>query len=161
LRRCFIAETHRNALRDPHTAPDAKTRFSVTCPNELFMETAPGPPENEKSCVDISCPRCTEMPYVTRGSHRMQKHKFVVTCPDAHFVQSVTVPPEHDKYCVDVSWLRCTGMHYMTRRSHWTQKHKFGIMCLCVLFVEPVRSHLSMKNSASTFHAPDAPECSM
>jgi hypothetical protein len=35
------------------------------------------------------------MHYVTRRSHRMQKHKFDVTCPDKFFVELVSVPPEH------------------------------------------------------------------
>jgi hypothetical protein len=37
------------------------------------------------------------MHYVTRKSHRMQKHKVGVTCPDALFVKSVLVRPKHEK----------------------------------------------------------------
>jgi hypothetical protein len=52
-------------------------------------------------------------------------------------------------------------MHYVTRRSHRMQKHKFGVTCSGALFVILYQSHLSMKNSASMFHAADAPECTM
>jgi hypothetical protein len=44
------------------------------------VETAIGLPENEKWCVDISRPRRFRI-YVSRRSHRMQKHKFSVRCP--------------------------------------------------------------------------------
>jgi hypothetical protein len=74
-----------------------KHEFGITCPGALFMETAPGPPEHEKWCVDVLHPGCTRMHYVAHISHRMQKHKFGVTCLDLLFVESVPVPPEHDK----------------------------------------------------------------
>jgi hypothetical protein len=74
-----------------------KYKFGVTCPDALFMETALGPPEHEKKCVDVTCPEHTGMHYVTRKSHRMQKHKFGVTCLSALFVESVLVSPEHEK----------------------------------------------------------------
>jgi hypothetical protein len=44
-----------------------------------------------------------QMHYVTRRSHRMQKHKFDVTLLDALYVNSIPVPPEHEKQRVDVS----------------------------------------------------------
>jgi hypothetical protein len=37
------------------------------------------------------------MLYVTRRSHRMQKHKFGVTCPSVLFVESVLVPHKLEK----------------------------------------------------------------
>jgi hypothetical protein len=37
------------------------------------------------------------MHYVTRRSHRMQKHKFSTMCPDALVVEFVLVPHEHEK----------------------------------------------------------------
>jgi hypothetical protein len=36
------------------------------------------------------------MHYVTRISHRMQKHKFGVTGPGALFLESKPVPPKHE-----------------------------------------------------------------
>jgi tRNA A-37 threonylcarbamoyl transferase component Bud32 len=41
------------------------------------------------------------------------------------------------------------------------QKHKFGVMCPYVIFCDPHQAHLSIKNIASTFCTPDAPECTM
>jgi hypothetical protein len=63
------------------------------------------------------------MNYLTRRSHRMQKHKFSVTCPSAQFLEIASSPPEHEKYCIDVLCLGCTRMHYMTHRSHQMKKH--------------------------------------
>jgi hypothetical protein len=40
-------------------------------------------------------------------------------------------------------------------------KKMFGVMCPNALLWKPHRAHLSMKNSASRFRAPDAPECTM
>jgi hypothetical protein len=75
-----------------------KLMFVVTCSDARFMESASGPPKNEKYCIDVSWPRCTRMHYVTRRSHRIQKHKFgVVTCPDTLFVETAPGPPEHEK----------------------------------------------------------------
>jgi hypothetical protein len=61
------------------------------------METTPGPPEPKKECVDSSRPERTRMHYVTRRSHRMQKHKFGVMFPGALFVISVPVPLKYEK----------------------------------------------------------------
>jgi hypothetical protein len=49
------------------------------------------------------------MHYVTRRSHRMQKHNFGITCPIALFMESALGPPKHEKYFVEVSCLKCTG----------------------------------------------------
>jgi hypothetical protein len=65
-------------------------------PGAIFMEAAPGPPEHEKYWVNVSWPGCAGMHYVTRRSHRMQKHKFRVTCPDALFLLTAPGPPKHD-----------------------------------------------------------------
>jgi hypothetical protein len=46
-----------------------------------------------------------------------------------------------------------TGKHYVTRRSNWMQKHKSGITCPVRFVWNLHRSHLSMKNSVSTFAA--------
>jgi hypothetical protein len=62
-----------------------KHKFDVMCPGALFMESALGPPENERKCIDVSCTGRTCMHYVTRISHRMQKCMFGVTCPDVLF----------------------------------------------------------------------------
>jgi hypothetical protein len=45
---CFSRQMHRNALHDPHIHGIQKHKFSVTCPNVLFMDTASGPPDYEK-----------------------------------------------------------------------------------------------------------------
>jgi hypothetical protein len=43
------------------------------------------------------------MHYVTRKSHRMQKHKFGVTFLGSLFTETAPGPPEHEKLCVHVS----------------------------------------------------------
>jgi hypothetical protein len=35
----FTPRTHCNALRDPKILPDAKNKFTVTCPGALFVES--------------------------------------------------------------------------------------------------------------------------
>jgi hypothetical protein len=76
------------------------------------------------------------MHYVTRGSHRMQKHKFGVPCSEVFFMKTAPGPPEHEKYSIDILWPKCTGMYYVTRRSHQMQKHKFGVTCPNTLFMK-------------------------
>jgi hypothetical protein len=76
------------------------------------------------------------MHYMTRRSHRMQKHKFGVMCPNAFFIKSVPVPPKHEKYCTTVSGPRSTRLHYVTHISHKMQKHKFNVTCAGKLFKE-------------------------
>jgi hypothetical protein len=73
-----------------------KHKFSVTCPRTLFVETASGPPEHEKLCVDVSCPGRTRVHYVSHRSHWMQKHKFSVTCLGALFVETTQGPPKQE-----------------------------------------------------------------
>jgi hypothetical protein len=74
-----------------------KQKFSITCPEALFVKSIPAPTELAKNCVDDSLSGSTKMHYVTRRSNRMQKQKFSVTCPNEIFVDSVPVPPEHEK----------------------------------------------------------------
>jgi hypothetical protein len=74
-----------------------KLKFGVTRPSALFMETAPGAPDHEKYCVNVSRPRCTGMHKVARRSCWMQKHMFSVTCPSALCVETASDPPEHEK----------------------------------------------------------------
>jgi hypothetical protein len=69
-----------------------KHKFSVMYLGMFIMETASGPPEHVKYCVDVSCPRRTRMPYVNSRSHQMQKHKFGVTCPDVLFMETTSGP---------------------------------------------------------------------
>jgi hypothetical protein len=69
-----------------------KHKFGVTYPGELFLETALGPPEHEKLCVDVSHPGCTIIYYVAHRSHQMQKHKFGVTCLGGLFCGIHTSP---------------------------------------------------------------------
>jgi hypothetical protein len=57
------------------------------------------------------------MHYLTRRSHRMQKHRFCVTRPSALLMDTAPCPPEHEKYCVDISHPGRTRMQYVTRRS--------------------------------------------
>jgi hypothetical protein len=37
-----------------------KHKFSVTCPDAIFMGSALDPPEHEKKCVTVLCPGCTQ-----------------------------------------------------------------------------------------------------
>jgi hypothetical protein len=73
-----------------------KHKFDITSPSKLFMETALGPPENDK-CIVVLCPDRTGMHYVTHSSHRMQKHKFGITCLNALFMKTAPGPPGHEK----------------------------------------------------------------
>jgi hypothetical protein len=67
------------------------------CAGALFVESRPVPPELKKLCAILLCPASTEMNYMTRRSHRMQKYKFGVMCPGALFVEFALVPLEHEK----------------------------------------------------------------
>jgi hypothetical protein len=60
-----------------------------------------------KNSIDVSRPGHTEMHYMTRRSHLMQKRKFGVTCPFTLFLESQQM-----------------------------QKHKFVVMSPIALFVE-------------------------
>jgi hypothetical protein len=91
----------------------------------------------------------TEMHYVTRRSHRMQKHKFNITCPDKPFRETAVGPPEHEKLCVYVSCPRCTGMHYVTRR------------CVPTCFLSNTYQPYQPENSVSMLRASKVPECTM
>jgi hypothetical protein len=62
------------------------TSLPETCPDVLFMETAPGRLELEKWCVVISHRGCTRMHRVTHRSHMMEKLKFGVMCLSALFI---------------------------------------------------------------------------
>jgi hypothetical protein len=132
-----------------------KQKFGVTCSSALFMETAPGLPEHEKYCVDVSLPGLSEMHYVTRSSHRMQKHMFGVTCPDAHFIETARAR----KIVHQCFASGCTGLHYVTRKSHRMQKHMLGIMCPRMLFMKTAPDPPEHENSVSMFRIPDVPEC--
>jgi hypothetical protein len=48
-------------------------------------------------CVEVSHLGRTGMHYVTRRSHRMQKHKFGVSYPDTFFMETTPGPTEHQK----------------------------------------------------------------
>jgi hypothetical protein len=61
------------------------------------------------------------MHYVTRRSHRMQKHKFGIMCLDTLFLESIPVSPEQEKWCLNVSYPKHTAMHYVTDRSNLMQ----------------------------------------
>jgi hypothetical protein len=82
----------------------------------FFVESELIPPEHVKYCIEVFHPRRTGMLYVTRRSHRMQKHKFGVMCPDVLFVESLPVPPEQEKKCINISYPGCTKMPYVTHR---------------------------------------------
>jgi hypothetical protein len=61
---------------------------------KLILKTNPSP---RWFChIEVSRPKSTEMHYVTRRSHWMEKHKFGVTCPDVLFVESTSVSPLHE-----------------------------------------------------------------
>jgi hypothetical protein len=74
-----------------------KHNFSVTCPDVLFVESVPVPPEHHKLCINTSRSRCTRMHYMTHRSHWMQKYKFGVTCLGVFFVETALGPPEQEK----------------------------------------------------------------
>jgi hypothetical protein len=78
---------YQSALRDSHIALEEKHKFSVTCPESLFVESVPVPSEHEKYCVDISRIGRTRTDYVTHISHQMQKHKIHVMCPNTLLVE--------------------------------------------------------------------------
>jgi hypothetical protein len=99
------------------------------------------------------------MHYVTRGSHQIQKHKFSVTCTIMLFVETTPGPQEHEKYCIHVSRPGCTRKHYKSHRSDQVQKPKLRVTCPSALSIESVPVAPSIKNSASMFHGPEAPEC--
>jgi hypothetical protein len=84
---------------------------------------------------------------------------FGIMFPDALFVKSLSVPLRYEKWYVDLSRLGRNVMHYVNHRSCRMQKHMFGVTCSNVLLCDLYWSHPSMKNSASTFHDPDPPEC--
>jgi hypothetical protein len=68
VHRRFAPPAHQNALHDPHISLGAKTQvWHNVC--MVIKETAPGPPELGKECLDISRPRCIGMNYVTHRSH--------------------------------------------------------------------------------------------
>jgi hypothetical protein len=66
------------------------------CPGALFMKMLLGPPEHEKYWVNVSCPGCVRMHYVTHRSKQIKKHKFGVTCPGAFFMRTEPGPPKPD-----------------------------------------------------------------
>jgi hypothetical protein len=74
-----------------------KHKSGIMCPDVLFVASASDQPEQEKLCIDISCPRYTRMHYVTRKSRRMQKHRFGITCACTLFMASSLGQPEDDK----------------------------------------------------------------
>jgi hypothetical protein len=71
-----------------------KHRFHVTCPDALFMETAPAHPSMKNSASTFHTHGCTGLHYVTHAPHRMQKHKFGITCPAALFMETAPSPLE-------------------------------------------------------------------
>jgi hypothetical protein len=70
-------------------------------------------------------------------------------------METLSGPPEHKK---SASMFHVPDL---TCRSHRMQKHKSAVMCPDALFAEyvPVPTENENENSASTFHYPDAPEC--
>jgi hypothetical protein len=52
-------------------------------------------------------------------------------------------------------------MQYVTKRTQWMQKHMFDVTCPDELFVISIPFPPEHENSASKFHVPDAPECTM
>jgi hypothetical protein len=137
-----VTQMHRNAFHVPQILPEAKAQVWWNISNMLFMQIALGPPRHEKSCNYISCPGRSEMHYVTRRSHRLQKHKFNVTSPGTLSMETALGRPEHEKKCIDNSRPRCTGMHYVNHRSYQMEKHKFGVTCSSALFMETAQGQM-------------------
>jgi hypothetical protein len=119
----------------PQTPPDAKHKFSVTSPGGAVYKNRTGPTWARK----IVCRRCTpgrtRMHYVTRRSHRMQKHRVCVTCLDALFTKTALSPLEQEKYKFGVHTHQnaLRDPHIPSR-----QKHKFNVMCPSAFLVESV-----------------------
>jgi hypothetical protein len=65
-----------------------KHKVGITFLGTLFVETALGPPEHEKNCVDVSHPGHSRMHYMTCISHQMQKRKFGITFPGVLFIET-------------------------------------------------------------------------
>jgi hypothetical protein len=74
-----------------------KEKFGITCPCALFIKTAPGPHEHEKSCINVSFPVRTVIRNMTRISRWMQKYNFCITQPGTLFMETALGPPEHGK----------------------------------------------------------------
>jgi hypothetical protein len=80
------------------------------------------------------------MHYVTRRTHRMQKHKFCIMCPSADLIEITPGLLEHENCCVDISHPGLTKVPNVTRRFHFMQKHNFGVTCPDPLFMETTLS---------------------
>jgi hypothetical protein len=85
------------------------------------------------------------------------KTLFGVTCLGVCFVESVLVPPKYEKYYINVSRPGLTGMHFVTLTGG--KNTSLATRIPSFFLGKPHRAHLSMKNSALVFHAPDTPEC--
>jgi hypothetical protein len=62
---------HPDALHDKQIQPDAKIQGRDNVSQRDFILTAPGQPEHEKYCVDVSHPRRTGLCYTTLKSNQM------------------------------------------------------------------------------------------
>jgi hypothetical protein len=151
---------HWNALCDLHLPPDGKTKVWCNVSRCVFSGICSGPTRARNIVRRRFAPQkqCNAQrdPQILRDA----KHKFNVTSPDAFFMRNAPIPHEHEEKCVDVSFPGGTEMHYVNCRYHQMQKHKFGVRCPDVFLWNLYRSHTSKKNSALTFRAPDAPQCS-
>jgi hypothetical protein len=74
-----------------------KQKFSVTCPDVLFLKSVLVPPEQEKESVNVLSPDAPECTMLPADPSKCKKQKFGTTCPEALFVKSVLVPPELEK----------------------------------------------------------------
>jgi hypothetical protein len=63
--------------------------------------------------------------------------------------------------CAFLSCPRCTGRHYLTRISKQFKNTSSANVSWCAFYRNRTGPHPSIKESASTFRTPDAPECTI
>jgi hypothetical protein len=71
-----------------------KHKFSVLCPNTLFVESILVPPGALLMIRDPDAPECTMLPTDHIGC---REHKFDVTCPGVLLMETMSGPSEHEK----------------------------------------------------------------
>jgi hypothetical protein len=121
-------------------------------------------------------PGRTGMPYMTCSSHRMKKHKFGIMCPNTPFIETDRAHPRTktsvSMFCAPdapecttwpanpIGFKKTKIRHYVTCRSQRKfGKHQKAQRVLMHFLWNWHQAQPSMKNYTSTFHGPNAPEC--
>jgi hypothetical protein len=123
------------------------------CPDALFVEFVPVPPEHEKYCIDVSYPRRTRMHYVTHRSHQMHKHKFGVRCCSVLFC-GIRTSPTGSSIIVHRHFMPRTQQNalqdqHIALDAKTQVQHK---MSRCAFCGNSNKAHESIKHYASTIH---------